>query len=351
MFENSILALDIGGFRQRLLIWEPGQDLEDAVKMMMPAPTRILARRIQRLTEQGRSIFLTGRVMGGGAVTQAVRNHLEQGLKVYATPQAALTLNDRLQVVRQWGVIIAEESSFKEVPFSLGDINLYGLSATLSSFEVPLPDHFAVAVTDHGFHPEGSNRGFRFKYWKDILSKNGKLQDLAFREPPPYLLRMLAVAEALPGAVLMDTCAAGVRGALLDPRARERQEEGLMVVNLGNSHTFAVLIQGESLWGIYEHHTRLLDQATLFSHLARFQAGGLTNDEVFADGGHGCAYAPDYSPGPQFSFTVITGPRRHLAQGWPGVFAAPFGDMLFTGCFGLITAFFESRSNEMIPKL
>jgi len=151
--------------------------------------------------------------------------------------------------------------------------------------------------------------------------------------------------------VLMDTCAAGVRGALLDPRARERQEEGLMVVNLGNSHTLAVLIQGESLWGIYEHHTRLLNQAKLFSHLARFQRGDLTDAEVFADQGHGCAYAPNYFPELRFSFTVITGPRGSLAQGWPGVFAAPFGDVGFTGCFGLITAFFETRGNETMPKL
>jgi len=352
MFEGSILALDIGGFRQHLLIWEPGQDMEDAVKMVIPAPTRILARRLQRLTEQGQAIFLTGRMMGGGAVTQAVRHHLSQGLKVYATPQAALTLNDRPEIVQQWGVIITEATSFKEVPFPLGDINMYGLSASLSSFEISLPDNIAVALLDHGFHPEGSNRRVRFKYWKEILNRNGKIQDLAFREPPPYFKRMSAVAEALPGALLMDTCAAGVYGALLDPRAREQQEEGLMVVYLGNAHTFAVLVQGEHLWGIYEHHTRLLNQAKLFSHLARFQGGELTNTEVFADYGHGCAYAPGYSLRSQFSFTVITGPRRHLAHGWPGgIFAAPFGDMTFTGCFGLITAFFESRSNDMMPKL
>jgi len=38
-----------------------------------------------------------------------------------------------------------------------------------------------------------------------------------------------------------------VYGALLDPRTREHQEEGLMVVYLGNAHTFAALVQGERL--------------------------------------------------------------------------------------------------------
>ena len=158
---------------------------------------------------------------------------------------------------------------------------------------------------------------------------------------------MLAVAETLPGVLLMDTCAAGVRGALLDPQAREHLDAGLMVVNLGNAHTFAALVRGERLWGIYEHHTGLLDQAKLFDHLGRFQAGELTNDEVFADQGHGCAYAPGYPPAAPFSFTVITGPRRRLARGWPGVFAAPLGDMMLTGCFGLVAAFLELEQSPI----
>jgi hypothetical protein len=41
---------------------------------------------------------------------------------------------------------------------------------------------------------------------------------------------------------------------------------------------------------------------------------------------------------------VITGPQRRLAQGWPGVLAAPFGDMMLTGCFGLIAAYLEKEN-------
>jgi uncharacterized protein (DUF1786 family) len=73
-------------------------------------------------------------------------------------------------------------------------------------------------------------------------------------------------------------------------------------------------------------------------HLSRFQAGELTHAEIFADNGHGCAIHPDYLGERAFGFTVITGPRRALARGWPGVFAAPLGDMMLTGCFGLADA-------------
>jgi uncharacterized protein (DUF1786 family) len=342
MFEGSLLALDVGGGTQDLFIWEPGQPVENAVKLVLPAPTQILARRLQRLTAQGKPLFLQGRVMGGGAVTMAVRRHLAQGLRVYATPGAALTFSDRLEAVQEWGVTLTATAPAEAVALTLGDVDVEGWRRLLASFEVPCPTHFAVAVQDHGFYPQGSNRRFRFQYWENFLKQGGRLADLAYRQPPEFFTRMRAVAETLPGVLLMDTCAAGVRGALLEPLARERLDAGLMVVNLGNAHTFAVLVRGHRLWGIYEHHTGLLSRDKLFSHLQRFQAGRLTNAEVFDDQGHGCAYAPDFPGEVSFDFTVITGPRRRLARGWPGVFAAPLGDMMLTGAFGLVAAFIET---------
>jgi hypothetical protein len=81
-----------------------------------------------------------------------------------------------------------------------------------------------------------------------------------------------------------------------------------------------------------------LSQDKLARHLSRFQAGALKHEEIFDDEGHGCAIHPDYLRERPFTFTVITGPRRSLARGWPGVFAAPLGDMMLTGCFGLTDA-------------
>jgi uncharacterized protein (DUF1786 family) len=343
MFEGSLLALDVGGGTQDLFLWAAGQTVENAVKMVLPAPTQMVARRLQNLTAQGRPVFLGGRVMGGGALTRAVRRHLALGLPLYASPQAALTLSDRLPQVQQWGVILTDSPPPEAVTLTLGDFDPEFWRPVLAGFQVPYPAHFAVAVQDHGFAPQESNRRFRFQYWEDFLKRGGLMADLAFYDPPPQFTRMLAVQKTLPGALLMDTCAAGVRGALLDPQARERQEEGLLVVNLGNAHTFAVLVKGERLWAIYEHHTGLLNPAKLFDHLTRFQEGALTNEEVFADNGHGCAYAPDCPELTQPALTVITGPQRRLARGWPGHFAAPLGDMMLTGCFGLVAAFLEKE--------
>jgi uncharacterized protein (DUF1786 family) len=347
MLEGSLLALDVGGGTQDILIWEPGQAVENAVKLVLPAPTQVMARRIRRLTAAGKPLFLNGRVMGGGAVTAAVRRHLGQGLPVSATPQAAFTFSDRLETVAQWGVLLTESPPPEAVTLTLGDVEVEILRQVLTAFEIPFPRHFAVAVQDHGFNPQGSNRRFRFQSWENFLRQGGRIADLAYQQPPGHFTRMAAVAETLPGALLMDTCAAGVRGALLDSQAQEHRGRGLTVINVGNAHTFAALVRDDRLWGIYEHHTGLLTPEKLFSHLERFQRGELTNNEVFEDQGHGCAYVPNLAAGGSFAFTVITGPRRRLAQGWPGVYAAPFGDMMLSGCFGLAAAFLEQKDDKL----
>ena len=346
MSEGPLLTVDVGGGTQDLFLWDPGQPVENAVKLVLPAPTQVAARRLRRHTAAGRPLFLTGQLMGGGPITSAVRRHLAQGLPVYAEPRAALTLHDNIDTIKRWGVTITEAPPPETTHVVLGDIDLAALKELFTAYEVPFPTRFAVAVQDHGFSPHASNREFRFQQWREFLDRGGNLEELAFREPPKCFTRMQAVAEALPGVLLMDTCTAGLRGALLDPKAREHREAGLTVVNLGNAHTFAALVQKDRLFGIYEHHTGLLNPAKLGHHLSRFQAGELKHEEVFNDDGHGCAIHSDYLREQPFTSTVITGPRRSLARSWPGVFAAPLGDMMLTGCFGLAAAWLEK---EQLP--
>ncbi len=348
MSEGALLAVDVGGGTQDIFLWEPGQAVENAVKMVLPAPTQIIARRLRRLTEAGRAVFLTGRLMGGGPITSAVRRHLAQGLPVYASPQVAQTFHNNIDIIKQWGVTFTADPPPEAAPLELGDIDLKALKAILTAYEVPYPSHFAVAVQDHGFNPQVSNREFRFQQWREVMARGGRLSDLAFREPPEYLTRMQAVTETLPGVLLMDTCTAGIRGALLDPEARKHQETGLTVVNLGNAHTFAALIRGERLFGIYEHHTSQLTPGKLSQQLNLFQTGALKHPEVFDDEGHGCVIHQDYLKERPFTFTVITGPRRSLARDWPGVFAAPLGDMMLTGCFGLADAWLAQEQRPPI---
>ncbi|MBM4329828.1 MAG: pyruvate formate lyase-activating protein [Deltaproteobacteria bacterium] len=335
---KKILAIDIGGGTQDILIYEEGKPMENCVQMILPSPTQIVAQKILKATASQKNIFLTGNTMGGGPCAWAVEKHLQSGLKVYATPIAALTLHDDLQEVRKKGIHLTNAPPQGAKTINFGDVHLPSLKQALRPFLVKLPQTYAIALQDHGFNPQGSNRLFRFQYWKKFILSGGLLQNLIYRNPPEYMTRMIAVQKDAPRAFVMDTCAAAIWGILCDPRAAEKQGEGLVALNLGNQHTLGAIIQGNRIRGIFEHHTGMLTGGKLKSILDRFPQKLLSHNEIFRDCGHGCFVDPDFSGEKGFRFVAITGPRRVLAEGLGYYMAAPYGDMMLSGCFGLVAA-------------
>ncbi len=259
-------------------------------------------------------------------------------MKVYATKLAALTLHDNLEEIRRRGVRLTNAPPKDAQVIPLGDVDLVSLKKALKPFLVRLPTTYAIAVQDHGFKPQGSNRRFRFLYWKKFILAGGYLPNLIYRTPPSYMTRMRAIQKDAPGAFVMDTCAAALWGILCDPQAAAWRQEGLMAVNLGNQHTLGALIRGERIEGIFEHHTGMLTTEKFRSIVKRFPKGRLSSQEIFRDGGHGCFIHPDFSGKKGYGFVAVTGPRRSLADGGGGYMAAPYGDMMLTGCFGLVAA-------------
>ncbi len=336
--DEPILAVDVGGGTQDVLLWEPGREVENSVQLVLPSPTRIVAGRIRSLTGAGADLYLQGPLMGGGACCGAVRDHLEAGLRVFAEPWAARTIDDNLGRVEAMGVILTDSPPEDAVPVRTGDIDLPALARALAPFDIEMPCRFSVAVMDHGHSPEESNRRFRFRYWESFLSGGGSLDRLVHKAAPERFTRMAAALDAAPGAVAMDTGAAAVLGALFDPVVAARRDEGFTLVNIGNSHTVAALIRGDRVFGIYEHHTGLLSSERLADHLARLRRGALSFDDVYGEGGHGCAGPLDGAGGAGFAFTAVSGPRRGMARGLGWHFAAPFGSMMLIGCFGLVSA-------------
>jgi uncharacterized protein (DUF1786 family) len=337
---DRILAVDVGAGTQDILVWESGQPMESNVKLVLPSWTTVLARRVQRATQAGRPVFLTGNLMGGGPVVRAMKRHLQAGHAVYATPRAALTIRDSLEQVRERGYTIVHEPP--DVPGLLTlhtrDVDVAVLAAVLAPFDIELPQTVAVAVQDHGECLEGSNREYRFRLWREFVRRGGRMIDLAYQEIPPCYTRMLAVQRDVPGAILMDTGPAALWGILEDQRAARHQEEGFVAVNVGNQHTIGVLLRGERILGLFEHHTVLMTPEKLGVLVDRLRRGTLTNAQVLEDHGHGAYIGSDYVPGSGFGFVSVTGPQRHLAAGLGVHLAAPHGDMMLTGCFGLVAA-------------
>lgn len=333
--KKDILVVDVGSGTQDVLVYQAGKNIENCPKLVMPSQTQLVAGKIRRATQQGHSIYLYGHVMGGGACSSALKQHLASGLKVYATKQAAYTFNDNLNEVSAMGIELVEAVPDNADKIWLGDIDLPAFQQALAAFAQPLPALLAAAVQDHGFSAEESNRKVRFRLLEQFIAKGGFLRDLVYTEQiPEVYTRMNAVREIVPGAVLTDTGAAALLGITADPAVRQRLEKGIIAVNIGNSHTLAAAIRGQRVYAIFEHHTKDLNTELLASMVKGLQNAELSNDEIYNAGGHGAALHPDMGPG--WDYIAVTGPRRAMAEplGWHE--AAPYGDMMLTGCFGLL---------------
>ncbi len=334
----GLIAIDIGGGTQDIFVRLESESVENCPKMVMPSPTRLVAKKILEATAANKPVSLFGETMGGGVCAGAAKDHIAAGLPLYATPQAAKTFYDNAKRVEKMGIIITEEAPKDAVRIRTGDIDAEAVAASLRSFGVEPPVNWAVAVQDHGYSPDASNRETRFKWYREFIDSGGFLDRLAFQDPPELFTRMRAAKNILPDALVMDTGSAAIMGALLDETVAERRGEGLIVVNAGNFHVMCAMLKGDRMVGLLEHHTGRLTTTTLEEMLDRFREGRLSNEEVLNDGGHGC-YVDASSLGKDaYDFIAVTGPRREILRSGKTHMAVPYGDMMLTGCFGLVDA-------------
>ncbi|MFN2289784.1 MAG: DUF1786 domain-containing protein [Anaerolineae bacterium] len=347
----KILAVDVGTGTQDVLLFDSTKEPENALKMVMPSPTVLVARAIRAATEAGQDLLLTGVTMGGGPSGWAAEDHIKAGHHVFATPDAARTFNDDLDEVAAMGVTVVsqdEAAALGEVRHvEMLDFDYSALARAFQAFHVDLDevDVLAVAVFDHGAAPPGySDRLFRFEYLADRIAHGGGLAAFAFERQsiPDSMTRLQAAASSAPNdrpLVVMDTAPAAVLGAIEDPHVAA--EADAIVANVGNFHTLAFHLRRDGhprIAGLFEHHTGLLDRERLEELLGQLAAGTLSHDELFAEHGHG-ALVLDASPSP-LDFVAVTGPRRSLLSGssLKPYLAVPYGDMMLAGCWGLVRA-------------
>ncbi len=342
-----LLAIDIGGSTQDILIFDSSKALENCVKMVMPSPTTIVAKKIRAATRAKRAIFFTGVNMGGGPSRKALTDHLQAGIAAYATAEAAATFNDNIDEVARLGVTIVPKGEMPSteniVIIETKDLDLVNIEKALAAFDVESDfDGIAVAVFDHGAAPPGfSDRIFRFQHLHRVISSRKELNAFAYLadEIPPCLTRMKAVAKNAPKNIpflIMDTPVAAAIGSLEDREVALQVHK--VVMNVGNFHTLAFHLLDNSIIGFFEHHTHPLTRNKTEKLIIKLVRGELTNEEVFNDGGHGCLILGSTK---EIPFISVTGPQRALMSGskLKPYFATPYGDMMLTGCFGLVRVF------------
>ena len=352
-----ILAVDVGTGTQDILLFDSGQPVENALQLIMPSPTQIAAGRIRRATAARRPVFLSGVVAGGGPCHWALEDHLRAGLRAYATPQAAATFDDDLDAVQRMGITLVSEDEARTLDadhIELRDLDLPAIRAALAAFDVDTRfDGLALACLDHGASPPGySDRLFRFDHLRRVMETRNDLCAFAFlpHQLPEYLTRaraLVAAADADVPTVFLDTGAAAALGALQDPAVGTAEEQ--LVLNLGNMHALAFHLRGTRIISLYEHHTGEISAEQIEDFTERLMTGELRHEEVFDSKGHGVYYATgdrgQETGDNQRPLVAVIGPQRGKLRGsrLHPYFAVPHGDMMVSGCFGLLWAFADKH--------
>jgi uncharacterized protein (DUF1786 family) len=361
----KILAIDMGTGTQDILLFDSSGPVENSVKMVMPSATQIAAGRIRRATAAGRPILLTGVVQGGGPCSWAMEDHLRAGGGAFATREAAQTFNDDPDEVERMGVRVVSEDEAAQLDgverIVLQDLDLPALRRALAEFDVsPDFDGVALGCLDHGASPPGySDRLFRFEHLRRVVGNRNDLRAFALLpdDLPDYLTRARAVVETArrqapdTPIVFLDTGPAAALGALQDPQVSRAETQ--LVLNLGNMHALAFHLRGTQIISLYEHHTGEMSAEQIVDFTERLIAGTLAHEEVFDSKGHGVFYAGGtVNRTGARPIVAVTGPQRGKVRGsrLDPYFATPHGDMMISGCFGLVQAFaakFPEHADEI----
>lgn len=347
-----ILAIDMGTGTQDILLFDADRPIENSVKLILPSATEIAARRIRTAMAAGEAVVLDGSVAGGGPCTWALEAFLRAGGAAFATPDAAQTFDDDLDRVRAMGVTIVSEDEARAIAgahITLRDLDLDALRTVFSTFEVDAHfDGLALGCLDHGAAPpDVSDRLFRFDHLRRTIERRNDL--LAFAtlpaDLPGYLTRaraMVASAGDDAPVAFMDTGPAAALGAIHDERVSAHDER--IVLNLGNMHLLGFHLRGRKVASLFEHHTGEVSPQQVETFTQRMADGTLTQEEVFSTKGHGAYHADRSLVAPRLpGMVAVTGPQREKIRDTAlrPTFAAPFGDMMVGGCFGLLQAFGE----------
>ncbi len=310
MQDEVVFTLDVGSGTQDFMLFAE-ENIRNCPKAILPSPTRLLARKIERIDGD---VYLHGYTMGGGPIKFAVRKHLER-YRVFADERAALTFSDNLDRVRDMGVIIGEPDG-KAIPIKTGDVDMPFFADFLSKIGYELPSKYIVGVQDHGYSPYESNRVFRFRMFERMLRKSPGIENFLFHftEIPREFNRMVDAAKCIldymeAEVYVVDTVFAAIAGC-----AMSAKKFPALLANFGNSHvTAAVVDENFEIKSLLEHHTSVLRRKgrgyikTLFEEFVR---GKITNDYVLNDGGHGCFVGEVV----EVRDSVCTGPNAELSD-------------------------------------
>ncbi|WP_455369691.1 DUF1786 family protein, partial [[Eubacterium] cellulosolvens] len=261
-----ILALDIGSGTEDILLYDDQKELENCIKLVLPSPATVYSKKINFYTKSRSNLFIKGETIGGGNFSEALKNHLNEGLKVILTKNVAYSIRNKLEEVKTQGFQIIDEEKppkdFSGETLEVREININIIQKFLYEFEEGPSniDIVAIAVQDHGTPThEISNRKFRLNQIERRLKYSPKLENLAYKEDelPNHFIRMSSAIRSsnyqIPEAktIVMDTSMAAILGCLEDQTVSKATT--ILSANIGNEHFTASIISEGKVLALLEH--------------------------------------------------------------------------------------------------
>lgn len=344
---SRYLIVDIGAGTMDVLYYDDDSGLH--YKAVVKSPVPYIAEKASMISG---NLLVTGREMGGGALSEILRQRAQEA-EVLMTRSSAMTIHHDPERVRSWGIKVIEDSeaeAMRENPaygaLTTGDLDLERLKGIVEGFGVPFAfDVVGVCAQDHGTPPAGvTHLDYRHNIFKDYLDQNPFPQALLFKGDavPKIFNRLKSIAEdakALSAGevYVIDSGMAAILGASLDLEANRK--ERVVVLDIATSHTVAAALDRGEIAGFFEYHTRDITLERLESLLRELADGKLEHARILEEGGHG-AYIRKAVGFSAVELIVATGPKRRLvANASLSIrFGAPWGDNMMTGTVGILEA-------------
>jgi uncharacterized protein (DUF1786 family) len=310
-------------------------------------------------------LVITGPEMGGGPITQTLKQRAKEA-EVVMSLSAAATLHHNPETVRSWGINIVEDEKAEylrgDKKYSLlvlADLDPGRLRQIVEGFGVPFSfDAVAICAQDHGVPPAGvSHLDFRHNMFKTRLEENPYPHALLYKsDDVPVVMNRLrsialsAAAVATEEIYVMDSGMAAILGGSMDILARDRDR--IVILDVATSHTVGAAMIADEIAGFFEYHTQDITLERLEDLIVDLCDGKLEHRRVLAEGGHG-AYLRKAIDFQAVDVTIATGPKRRLVE--PSklqiTFGAPWGDNMMTGTVGLLEALRRRKRLEPINYL
>ncbi len=344
---SRVLTIDVGAGTMDVLYADTESGMH--YKAVVRSPVAAVAEQIRSAKKK---LLLVGTEMGGGAVSQAVRQRAAKENVVTST-SAAMTLSHDPDRVRRLGLDVLSDERAEELAedggFSvvrLGDIEAARIKMIVKSFGVPFAfDAIGVCAQDHGMAPPGvSHLDYRHNHHKAILEAKPHLCSFLRRaeDVPEDMSRLRVIvgaAQKLTEAqvYVMDSGMAGMLGASMDPRVRASRRS--IVLDVATSHTVAAALEGGELCAFFEYHTKDITTDHMDRLIEELAEGRLEHRQILAEGGHG-AYTRRALGFDSVEVILVTGPKRRLLADsrLEMTLGSPLGDNMMTGTVGLLEA-------------